>query len=170
MPEFISIVFCMTRLPSSVMWIPPSTVNRLCGTSVVRPGNVHEISGLGIPVATQFNFTGDPRLALVIEVNVLVICGGKTITATGYDRVVEPKELEALQMYVPLSKVATFLSCRVPFGNRNTRPMDWGLSKTRPFGSVHMTDACGQLSTVQGKLRLRPYVIFIPPGKAKLQQ
>lgn len=73
----------MTRLPSSVIWIPPCTVNRLCGTSVVRPGNVHETLGVGIPVATQFNVTGAPRFTLVIEVSILVIRGGKTITATG---------------------------------------------------------------------------------------
>lgn len=58
-------------------------MNRLCGTSVVRPGKVHEISGLGIPVATQCNVTGDPRLTLVIEASVLVMRGGKTITETG---------------------------------------------------------------------------------------
>lgn len=73
----------MTRLPSSVMKIPPCTIKRLCGTSVVRPGSVHEISGLGVPVPTQFNVTGNPRLTLVIEANVLVMRGGKTITETG---------------------------------------------------------------------------------------
>lgn len=72
----------MTRLPSSVMKIPPCTVKRLRGTSVVRPGNVHEMSGLGIPVATQFNVTGNSRPTLVIEASVLVMRGGKTITET----------------------------------------------------------------------------------------
>lgn len=65
------------------MKIPPCTVNRLCGTSVVRPGNVHEISGFGIPVASQYSVTGDPRVTLVIEASVLVMLGGKTMTATG---------------------------------------------------------------------------------------
>lgn len=48
--------------------------------------------------------------------------------------------------------------------------MVWGLSKTRPLGRVHVIDGRGHPSTLQGKLRMRPYVTFIPPGKIKLKQ
>lgn len=89
---------------------------------MVRPGNVHEMSGLGTPDATQCNVTGDSRFTVVTEGSKLVMRGGKTITATGYDRVDEPKELVALHTYVPLSNVATCLSCRVPLAKKETRP------------------------------------------------
>lgn len=138
------------------MKIPPCTTKRLCGTSVVRPGRVHEISGFGVPAATQFNVTGNPRLTRVTEASVLVMLGGKTITDTGYGITVEPKEFEALQVYVPLSKVATCLTRSVPFASRDTRPMFWILSRTTPLGKVHLIDACGQPSTVQGRLRFWP--------------